>query len=139
LKNPRGWRGTIVDFYLEADYTTSRPKILEYFRNTAIVNPHASITFVDSRGRLYHYPRVVDKVPEPPREAKPHPVGVDVETMTRLIASTKARNLAAFLETSFQKVGRKTALVEGSYGYYSHNFAYHHLKELLDAGWDLRV
>ncbi|GBC69309.1 Type 2 DNA topoisomerase 6 subunit B [archaeon HR01] len=110
LKNPRGWRGTIVNFYLEADYTTSRPKILEYFRNTAIVNPHASITFVDSRGRLYHYPRVVEKVPEPPREAKPHPVGVDVETITRLIASASARSLAAFLQASFQKVGRKTAL-----------------------------
>jgi DNA topoisomerase-6 subunit B len=110
IKNEMGWRGTIVDFYLEADYTTSRPKIIEYFRNTAIANPHATITFIDSRGRFYHFPRSVDKAPEPPRETKPHPVGVDVETMSRLLSSTKARNMVTFLTTSFQKVGKKTAL-----------------------------
>jgi len=110
IKNERGWRGTIVEFYLEADYTTSRPKIIEYFRNTAIANPHATITFIDSRGRLYHFPRSVEEAPEPPRETKPHPVGVDVETMSRLLSSSKARNLVTFLTTSFQKVGKKTAL-----------------------------
>lgn len=110
IKNVRGWHGTIVDFYLEADYTTSRSKIIEYFRDTAIANPHATLTFVDSRGRLYHFPRSVDKVPEPPKETKPHPVGVDVETMSRLLSTTSARNLATFFMSSFQKVGRKTAL-----------------------------
>ncbi|HIQ29921.1 MAG TPA: DNA topoisomerase VI subunit B [Candidatus Caldiarchaeum subterraneum] len=109
LDNRNKWRGTIIEFYLEADYTGSRAKIIEYFRNTAIVNPHATITFEDSRGRLYHFPRVIEKVPEPPRESKPHPVGVDVETMSRLLAATKASNLIGFLTSAFQKVGEKTA------------------------------
>ncbi len=109
LENKTKWRGTIIEFYLEADYTGSRAKIIEYFKNTAIVNPHATITFVDNRGRLYYFPRVIDKVPEPPRESKPHPIGVDVETMTRLLSSTRSGNLVSFLTTAFQKVGEKTA------------------------------
>jgi DNA topoisomerase VI subunit B len=107
--SPNGWRGTSVEFSLEADYTGSRAKILDYFKHTAVVNPHATLTFVDSRGRLYHYPRTVEKVPEPPKETLPHPVGVDIEMMTRLVAETKSKNLAAFLRTSFQKIGQRTA------------------------------
>ncbi|MEM0441149.1 MAG: DNA topoisomerase VI subunit B [Candidatus Caldarchaeum sp.] len=107
--SPNGWRGTWVEFSLEADYPGARAKILDYFKHTAIVNPHANLTFVDSRGRLYHYPRSVEKVPEPPTETLPHPVGVDVEMMTRMVAETKARNVVTFLTTSFQKIGDKTA------------------------------
>jgi DNA topoisomerase-6 subunit B len=49
------------------------------------------------------------QAPEPPRETLPHPVGVDVEMMSRMLAETKARNLLTFLTTSFQKIGPKTA------------------------------
>jgi len=108
--SPGGWRGTMVEFMLEADYTGSRAKILDYFKHTAVVNPHATLTFVDPRGRLYHYPRTVNKPPEPPKETLPHPVGVDAEMMLRMIAETSARTLISFLTTSFQKVGEKTAL-----------------------------
>ncbi|MDW8063993.1 MAG: DNA topoisomerase VI subunit B, partial [Candidatus Caldarchaeum sp.] len=107
--SPNGWRGTSVEFSLEADYPGSRAKILDYFKHTAVVNPHATLTFIDSRGRLYHYPRTVEKPPEPPVETLPHPVGVDVEMMTRMLNETKARNLASFLTTSFQQIGDKTA------------------------------
>ena len=107
--SPGGWRGTSVEFSLEADYPGARAKILDYIKHTAIVNPHASLTFIDSKGRLYHYPRMVEKVPEPPRETLPHPVGVDVEMMSRMLLETKARNLLTFLTTSFQKIGPKTA------------------------------
>ncbi len=109
VHNPYGWRGTMVEFYLEADYAGSRSKILDYFKHTAIVNPHATLTFVDSKGRIYHYPRSVEKAPEPPKETLPHPVGVDVEMMTRLLAETNTRTLHSFLITSFQKIGSKTA------------------------------
>jgi len=108
-KNNDNWRGTLIDYYLEADYTNSKAKIVEYFRNTAIANPNASLTFIDPKGRLYHFPRVAEKIPEPPKEALPHPVGVDVETMKRLISLTKSETLLSFLTGSFQRVGPKTA------------------------------
>jgi len=109
LKNERGWRGTSIEFYLEGDYTNSKAKIIEYFKHTAIANPHASIMFIDPRGRLYYYPRATKKVPEPPVESLPHPVGVDVETMTRLLAASKEKTMLSFMVNSFQRVGEKSA------------------------------
>jgi len=109
LKNEKKWHGTIVEFYLEGDYTNSKAKIIQYFNHTAIANPHASIMFIDPRGRLYYYPRATTKVPEPPQESLPHPVGVDVETMSRLLATTRERSVLTFLMKSFQRVGEKSA------------------------------
>ncbi|MEM2773855.1 MAG: DNA topoisomerase VI subunit B, partial [Nitrososphaerota archaeon] len=108
-KNERKWRGTIIEFYLEADYTGSKAKIIEYFKQTAISNPHASILFIDVKGRMYFFPRATDIVPEPPKETRPHPVGVDVELMNRLIANSKEKTLLSFLVSNFQRVGEKTA------------------------------
>ncbi|RLG02654.1 MAG: DNA topoisomerase VI subunit B [Thaumarchaeota archaeon] len=109
VENKRKWHGTIIEFYLEGDYSNSKSKIIQYFTHTAMANPHASIMFIDPRGRLYYYPRVAHKVPDPPQESLPHPVGVDVETMSRLLAITKERTMLGFLMKNFQKVGGKTA------------------------------
>ena len=109
IENKNRWRGTIVEFYLEADYSASKAKIIQYFAHTAMANPYASIMFIDPKGRLYYYPRVTTEVPEPPKEALPHPVGVDVETMSRLLATARDRSMLSFLMNNFQKVGEKTA------------------------------
>lgn len=107
--NNNNWRGTIVDFTLEADYQNSKRKIIEYLRETSIANPHATISFIDPKGRLYLFERVVNNAPKPPKEALPHPLGIDAEAMIRLLSETKAKNLFNFLTTNFQKVGAKTA------------------------------
>ena len=109
FENKKKWHGTIVEFYLEGDYSNSKAKIIQYFNHTAIANPHASIMFIDPKGRLYYYPRVANKVPDPPKESLPHPVGVDVETMSRLLSSTREKTMLGFLMKNFQKVGEKTA------------------------------
>jgi DNA topoisomerase-6 subunit B len=107
--NKKRWRGTVIDFTLEADYGMSRPKIVEYLKMTALINPHASISFVDPKGRFYFFQRVTDKVPEPPIEAKPHPHGVDAETVTRIAAETREKTVFKMLLKEFQRVGPKTA------------------------------
>jgi DNA topoisomerase-6 subunit B len=110
VKPNRGrWHGTIVEFSTEGDYPRAMPKIVEYLRQTAIVAPYADITFVDPRGRIYRFERATTKMPRPPREAKPHPEGVDVETFKRLLTASTARNLRDFMTESFQRIGRRTA------------------------------
>ncbi|MEM0445702.1 MAG: DNA topoisomerase VI subunit B [Nitrososphaerota archaeon] len=108
--NKNGWRGTIIDFTLEADYSTSKSKIIEYLKMTALINPHASISFIDPKGRFYFFGRVTDQVPEPPKEAKPHPQGVDSETVSRIASDTRARTVLRMIIEEFQRVGGKTAL-----------------------------
>jgi DNA topoisomerase-6 subunit B len=107
--NKEKWRGTIVEFAIEGDYLRARPKILEYFKQTAMVNPYANLTFVDPKGRLYRFTRATMEMPEPPKETLPHPYGVDVELLQRLIYVTKQKNLLEFLKNHFHRVGDITA------------------------------
>jgi DNA topoisomerase-6 subunit B len=107
--NKEQWRGTIVEFSLEGDYLRAMTKILDYFKQTAMVNPYANLTFVDPKGRLYKFTRVTTEMPEPPRETLPHPYGVDVELLQRLIQVTPHNNMLEFLKKHFHRVGEITA------------------------------
>src|SRR4030066_224104 len=109
LINKDNWRGTIVEFTLEGDYLRAIPKIIEYFKQTAMVNPYANITFVDPKGRLYKFTRGTTEMPEPPKETLPHPYGVDVELLQRLIQITQDKNMLDFLRHHFHRVGEITA------------------------------
>jgi DNA topoisomerase VI subunit B len=110
LINKDNWRGTIVEFTLEGDYLRAMPKILDYFKQTAMVNPYANLTFVDPKGRLYKFTRVTSEMPEPPTEILPHPYGVDVELLQRLIQITTFNNMEDFLKGHFHRVGGVTAV-----------------------------
>jgi len=107
--NKEQWRGTIVEFCLEGDYFRAMPKILEYFKQTAMVNPYANLTFVDPKGRLYKFTSVTKEMPDPPKETLPHPYGVDVELLQRLIQVTPYKNMLEFLRYHFHRVGEITA------------------------------
>ncbi|MGB9134921.1 MAG: DNA topoisomerase VI subunit B [Candidatus Bathyarchaeia archaeon] len=109
LINKEQWRGTIVEFTLEGDYYRAMPKIIEYLKQTALVNPYANITFTDPKGRLYKFTRATTKMPQPPKETLPHPYGVDVETVKRLIHVTPHKNMMDFMRTHFHRVSEKTA------------------------------
>jgi len=109
LINKEQWRGTIVEFTLEGDYLRAMPKILEYFKQTAMVNPYANLTFVDPKGRLYKFVRATTEMPAPPKETLPHPYGVDVELLQRLIQITPYKTMAEFLKHHFHRVGEITA------------------------------
>jgi DNA topoisomerase-6 subunit B len=109
LINKEQWHGTIVEFTLEGDYLRARSKILEYFKQTAMVNPYANLTFVDPKGRLYKFTRATTEMPNPPKETEPHPYGVDVELLQRLIQVTPHKNMLDFLKHHFHRVGDVTA------------------------------
>jgi DNA topoisomerase VI subunit B len=109
LINKDNWRGTIIEFTLEGDYLRAMPKIIEYFKQTAMVNPYANLTFVDPKGRLYRFTRATSIMPEPPKETMPHPYGVDVELLQRLIQITECTNMSTFLRQHFHRVGEITA------------------------------
>ena len=109
LINKEQWRGTIVEFTLEGDYLRARSKILDYLKQTAMVNPYANLTFVDPKGRLYKFTRATKDMPEPPKETEPHPYGVDVELLQRLIQVTPYKNMIEFLKRHFHRVGDITA------------------------------
>jgi DNA topoisomerase-6 subunit B len=74
-----------------------------------MVNPYANLTFVDPKGRLYKFTRATSIMPEPPKETMPHPYGVDVELLQRLIQITQCTTMSTFLRQHFHRVGEITA------------------------------
>jgi DNA topoisomerase-6 subunit B len=108
-KNEQNWRGTILELHMEGDYSRIMHRLIEYLKETAMVNPFADIKFVGPRGRLYNFIRGTDTMPPLPMSVLPHPHGVDVETFRRIISETKAKNMKQFMTSHFQSVGNKTA------------------------------
>ena len=109
FKLKRKWRGVQVSFLFEGNYIRAAPKIIDYFSQTAMVAPYANLTFVDPSGQLYRFTRSTTKMPKPPKVTRPHPHGLDVEMLSRMIAVSKRRDLFSFLSGQFERVGRKTA------------------------------
>jgi len=109
LANEKGWRGTIVELQIEGDYPRIMSRMIEYLRQTAMVNPYADITFVDPKNRLYRFERGTTQMPPVPKRVQPHPHGIDVETLRRMLLVTRARDMKNFMIEQFQGVGPKTA------------------------------
>ena len=107
--NKKGWRGTVVELQMEGDYSRIKRRLLDYLKQTAMVNPYADITFIDPAGRLYRFERGTEKMPPLPQAVKPHPHGIDVENFRRLVVITKERNMKSFLMEHFQGIGSVTA------------------------------
>ncbi|MEM3394228.1 MAG: DNA topoisomerase VI subunit B, partial [Candidatus Methanomethylicia archaeon] len=109
LPNPLYWHGTIVEFEFEGDYSRAKSRIIDYFKQTAIILPYATISFITPEGVYYKFLRVTDELPNIPKEVLPHPKGVDVELIKRLIKRTRSEKMVEFLSYNFHRVGRKTA------------------------------
>ncbi|MCD6370426.1 MAG: DNA topoisomerase VI subunit B [Thermoplasmata archaeon] len=101
--------GTHVEVTIRGRYTRGKQSILEYLQQTAIVNPHAQITFVDPDGRKIIFKRAADILPQPTREIKPHPYGIELGQLLNMARSTKAYRLTSFLTTEFSRVSPKIA------------------------------
>ncbi len=80
--------GLTVSIILEGDYSKAGLKIRDYVYQTSLITPYASITFEDPSGEKFHYSRIVKDMPRPPTVIKPHPHGIDVETIRRMITDT---------------------------------------------------
>ncbi|MGD8431709.1 MAG: DNA topoisomerase VI subunit B, partial [Nitrosopumilaceae archaeon] len=82
-------QGLSVSIFLEGDYSKAGAKIRDYVYQTSLITPYATITFDDPKGEKYHYPRIIKTMPKPPTIIRPHPYGIDVETIRRMIVESQ--------------------------------------------------
>ena len=82
-------RGLTVSISLEGDYSKAGSKIRDYVYQTSLITPYASITFEDPKDNTYEYKRIISEMPPPPTIINPHPHGVDVETIRRMIKASQ--------------------------------------------------
>jgi len=82
-------RGLSVSICLEGDYSKAGAKIRDYVYQTSLITPYASITFEDPKDEKFHYSRIIKTMPKPPTIIRPHPYGIDVETIRRMMVESQ--------------------------------------------------
>ena len=101
--------GTKVSIELESKYLKGRQSVDEYLRQTAIANPHVTITYISPDKQKIVFPRATEELPVEPKEIKPHPYGVELGILMKMLKSTKAKNLQSFLKNDFSRVSPRIA------------------------------
>ena len=102
-------KGLSVSICLEGDYSKAGTKIRDYVYETSLITPYASITFDDPKGQKFHHPRFVKEIPPPPTIIRPHPHGIDVERIRRMIVESQFE-IPTIDDTMIEKVRKDLGL-----------------------------
>ena len=102
--------GTRVEIEMTADYLHGQRSLLRYLEQTALANPHASITYVRPKEpEPLVFPRASEQPPKEAVEIKPHPHGVELGALMLMLSESKSRELGAFLTSEFSRISSKIA------------------------------
>lgn len=104
---------TVVSLIIEGDWGRARPKVLEYLKRTHVLCPYTEIraTYPDGKGYSTLYlKRATTKLPKPPKEIKPHPHGIDLDTLNAMIEAERGgTTVLQFLTKRFSSIGDTSA------------------------------
>jgi DNA topoisomerase VI subunit B len=102
--------GTKVEIELIGTYKKGRHSVDDYIRQTAIANPHCEIFYLPpDTAETLHLQRGSESLPPEPHEIKPHPYGVELGVLIRMMKETPARQLSAALQRDFSRVSSRVA------------------------------
>lgn len=101
--------GTSIQYTIKGRYITGKQSVYEYLRDTAIVNPHAQITFRDPDGKVYVFERATDIMPAKSKEIKPHPEGMEIGDLLKYAGRTQQKTVKAFLKNDFSRITDRIA------------------------------
>ena len=101
--------GTAIELLMTASFKGGRHGIEAYLKQTALANPHTRIVYRGHRvhakgGDALELPRVVHVLPIEPKEIKPHPHGVELGTLQRMLLDVGNEQTAHFFAMSFSRV-----------------------------------
>ncbi len=101
--------GTKIEIELEGKYQKGKQSVDEYLKQTAIVNPHAKIIYINPLNERVEYPRATNELPIEPVEIKPHPYGIELGILIKMLKSSDSRTLGSFLQNDFSRISSTTA------------------------------
>lgn len=102
-------RGTRIELDLEGSYQKGQQSVDEYLKQTAITNPHATIIYTNPKAEQIIFARATETLPPEAKEIKPHPYGVELGILQKMLKWTDARTLQSFLTSEFSRIGNNTA------------------------------
>ena len=101
--------GTRVSIELEATYQKGRRSVDDYVEQTATANPHARIRYQAPRSEPVVYERVTEELPAEPKSIKPHPHGVELGALIKMLHDSQAKTLEEALTSDFSRVSPRIA------------------------------
>jgi len=102
-------QGTKIKLELEGSYQKGRQGVDEYLKQTAVVNPHLHLIYTNPEKQKLEFPRATKELPKEPKEIKPHPYGVELGILIRMLQDTEFTTLQDFLQKDFCRVSPKVA------------------------------
>lgn len=103
-------RGTRIELEMEGAYVRSRRQsVYGSLKNVAIVNPHARVTLVEPDGNVEVFERATDTLPKKSYAIQPHPEGIELGELIKLLRYTERKKLAGFLKETFSSIGSITS------------------------------
>ena len=103
--------GTKIEIEIEGRYLKGKQSVDEYIKETAIVNPHATFIYITPEKERYEYIRATEQLPHEAKEIKPHPYGIELGQLMKMLQDTRANTLQGFLQSEFSRIGDLTAKV----------------------------
>ena len=102
--------GTRIEIEMEANLR-ARQQLHDYIKHTAVVNPHARIEFLEPNieGPLKFERADGAQLPAETEEIRPHPHGVELGTLLKMLEATDSYSISGFLQGEFTRVGATTA------------------------------
>jgi DNA topoisomerase-6 subunit B len=86
-----------------------RQSVYGSLKSAAIVNPHARITLVEPDGNVEVFERATDALPKKAYAIQPHPAGIELGELIKLLRYTEKKKLRVFLRDTFSSIGSITA------------------------------
>jgi DNA topoisomerase VI B subunit len=100
--------GTYIKLnYLNTKYV--RGYVDTYVKETALMNPHVTIIYIDPYGEEFIFPRKVSNFPDEPKYAKPHPSSTNIGDLQDLLSKSEHLSLTSFLQDNFVRMSYNTA------------------------------
>jgi DNA topoisomerase-6 subunit B len=101
--------GTRIELEMEANMR-ARSQLHDYIKHTAVVNPHARIELREpGLEEPLKFERATDQLPAETSEIRPHPHGVELGALIKMLEATDSYSISGFLQEEFTRVGKKTA------------------------------
>lgn len=101
--------GTLVEVELEAKYLKGRQSVEEFLHQVAVANPHVTLHYRSPNGETASWARTVERNPTAPREIKPHPHGVELGVLMKMLQSTPHKTVTQFLSRDFSRISPQLA------------------------------
>lgn len=96
--------GTSVEIELTGLYRGGRTSVDAYLEQTVVANPHLELTYKPPKGQPVHYPRVSEFLPPEAQEIKPHPHGVELGMLIKILHEAGRRTVRQTLMEEFSRV-----------------------------------